>query len=56
MTKKVQALIKAEVKREEIIKKDIDLEDDLYIAKGILRLKSKQSYEIDKRIISSMRY
>ena len=41
MTEKVQALIEAEVTGEEVIEKDIDSEDDLYIAKGIIGLESE---------------
>jgi hypothetical protein len=41
VTKKVQAFIKAEVKGEEVVERDIDSEDDLYIAKGIIGLKSE---------------
>ena len=41
MTKKVQASIEAEVKGEEVVERDIDSEDDLYITKGIIRLESE---------------
>ena len=41
VTEKVQALIEAEVKGEEVVERDIDSEDDLYIAKGIIGLESE---------------
>ena len=41
MTEKVQASIEAEVEGEEVVERDIDSEDDLYITKGIIGLESK---------------
>jgi hypothetical protein len=41
VTEKVQASIEAEVEGEEVVERDIDSEDDLYIAKGIIGLESE---------------